>query len=603
MCLQIVLESADGHLKAAALRNVAATLATESEKIDAVLLEELNESEQEIFVSSYRAVLDKASEALKDVYVSAKRGLFSQAMHTSGIYEAAEFLRVIKVVCAGDAQDIQNYIREQPERDDHKDGITVLVEYLTALEQFFPDAIAHERPNDMDQQPNVNSRERDVAAFYHDIVISQTILTLGTIADITDGPNLKNQMMVAEGPLLEGINKLLDSIDLQQTPLFKFGEVQPFDYRITRQNEQILVLDKLIFLLQALLEGPPSGVVHKRMVQCISWHAYAGHLHDMYQVLRSIGKIRSARRFNDRAVQMWAVVQQLLETSALGEDVDVRRELHPVLLHTDMVNYYNSCVCGVEVFMPTSDGYDAILEKVYFPKPILHVVSHRQLKKNMGEQILNKCPLDDDETKLREFQELCLEHAVDVSSTELAFFWGKGLSSKIKTVLAQLDEKKGKILQVFTLGLNVMTLTLYKRGSCPLCPASYCEADEVCSSFVVMAMIGPMHVIVCLLSLMSWFSLRAPVLLHRIDRRQKTRNELEEEETDHHEQTLTNQVAGDATDALRSLQELELLTAVGKLVSASISGIGVMLNVGFGGVIPISQYFQLKFGALDALVG
>ena len=60
-----------------------------------------------------------------------------------------------------------------------------------------------------------DTRGRDLAAFYKDIVIEQIILCLDTIADICDGPNSQNQRVLADGPLLEIMSKLLDSIDLQ----------------------------------------------------------------------------------------------------------------------------------------------------------------------------------------------------------------------------------------------------------------------------------------------------------------------------------------------------------------------------------------------------
>eukprot|EP01052_Picozoa_sp_SAG31_P057496 SAG31_NODE_17051_length_685_cov_1.126280_2_plen_120_part_01 len=108
VCLQLVLlgtnDSYESHLESAALRLMAACLSGESDGLRNVLLKELNDSSREILVSSYRVVLERACEAVRDVFNSAKRGSFTQAVQTSGIYEAAEFMRVIKAVCAGNAQ-------------------------------------------------------------------------------------------------------------------------------------------------------------------------------------------------------------------------------------------------------------------------------------------------------------------------------------------------------------------------------------------------------------------------------------------------------------------------------------------------------------------
>ena len=170
------------------------------------------------------------------------------------------FRRVIKAVCAGDAQAVQDYIREQPARLDRNDGISVLVDYLSVLERFFPAAITYPRPSHFDEATGLmvnlrgvprkfDPRERDMAEFYHDIIIEHTVLCLDTIADISDGPNLPNQKRIVDGPLLEGINKLLDCMDLRKTGLFvqvmksdgpgsakiptgKYKPVQPFDYRV-----------------------------------------------------------------------------------------------------------------------------------------------------------------------------------------------------------------------------------------------------------------------------------------------------------------------------------------------------------------------------------
>lgn len=226
-----------------------------------------------------------------------------------GILEASEFLRVITTVCEGNAQHIQDYIRSQPSRVEYKDGISVCVDYLSSLERFFPHALNHPKPDTFTDHAKVDRREHDLAVFYDDIVIEQIILCLDTIAEIADGPNAKNQRVLADGPLLECISKILDAVDLHDTTLFVTVEKErvpapEFKFEATRTTDHVRVLDKAVFVLHALLEGPPNLAVQQRVLSCIKWNSYARSLKSMHAILEqdAADQPREIRRFSDRAV-------------------------------------------------------------------------------------------------------------------------------------------------------------------------------------------------------------------------------------------------------------------------------------------------------------
>ena len=91
-CLQIVeIDEFDG-MEAAALRMMAASLSGESLVVQKVFLKDLNEQNEELFVSCYRSVITGASEAIKFVHLSSQLGNFKSVIEHSGIFEAAEFL-------------------------------------------------------------------------------------------------------------------------------------------------------------------------------------------------------------------------------------------------------------------------------------------------------------------------------------------------------------------------------------------------------------------------------------------------------------------------------------------------------------------------------
>ena len=189
-------------------------------------------------------------------------------------------------------------------------------------------------------------------------------------------------------------------------------------------SEHIRVLDKIIFVLKALLEGPPNKPVHERILHCIKWKAFARRLVDLYNVLKSSDgtNVRSMRRFETRAVRMFEVVEQLADSSVLDNKSVLRRILSPILGSEEMVAFFRERLGYVEIVKRSvvNDSTIESLEKIFFPLSTLYVNSHKQIEKSMGRVILNKCPLGEDEMKLRAFLELSLERVIETTVSELA---------------------------------------------------------------------------------------------------------------------------------------------------------------------------------------
>ena len=530
----------------------------------------------------------------------------------------ASFRRVIKAVCAGDAQDVQDYIREQPGRIDRNDGISVLVDYLSALERFFPAAIINPRPSHFDEMTGLTReddprkfapQERDMAEFYS-IIIEHTVLCLDTIADIADGPNLPNQKCIVDGPLLEGINKLLDCMDLRKTSLFhetsegsgKYNPIQPFDYKAVRKSEHIRVLDQIIFMLKALLEGPPNKPVHERILNCIKWKAYGRRLEDLYAVLKAAGrtKIRSMRRFETRAVLMFEVVEQLLDSSVLDHKSELRRILSPILNSEEMVAFYRERLGYVEVVKTSlvADVTIEQIEKIYFPLSTLYVNSLKHIEKSMGRVILNKCPLGEDETKLRVWLDLSLELVIETTVSEHVYYWGETFVSKVQSVLANVSGKKGQVLEVCTVAINAAVVLSYHRGgSCPMCRDTF-RSDI---AYVVFLLAAPLHVFMCMVAFGCWLVVRAPVLIHRISRARKmrSRDKLTEDDDDDEEGDDSQQAHAmhEIHDLSNNLSDFKLMDAGVSLASASVEAATLCLSAVAGESVggSVAQYLSLKF--------
>ena len=285
-------------------------------------------------------------------------------------------------------------LRDQPGRHDKNDGISVLVGYCAALERYFKAAIISKYPEECVE----GSRDKDLSTFYHGVVIKHTAICLDTIADIIDGPNTANQQIIAEGPLLEVLSRLLDAIDLRHTDLFtkmpdKAGKMQPtdkpvrpYDYTIGRQTEHINVLDRIIFVLTSLMEGPPDKMVQERVLDCIKWQAFAQLLWDMYVIIRGEPHSRSLRRFSDRAVMMFSIATELVGSSVIEDMERVQRILAPVFSKTEMKDFFRDRLCSVEAVKESvqNDVTVVTMQKVFFPKPMLYVTKSKQLEQSIA---------------------------------------------------------------------------------------------------------------------------------------------------------------------------------------------------------------------------
>ena len=158
------------------------------------------------------------------------------------------------------------------------------------------------------------------------------------------------------------------------------------------------MLDKVVFVLRSLLEGPPNAAVQERVLSTIKWKSYARRLTSMYMILnlKAADPPRSMRRFNDRAVIMFSIVELLAKSTVLANPLGVILALQPVFIGPDgksaaMVEFYRSRLCFVEVLVPSvDDSMSDKLEIVYFPRPTLYVVPHSHIEADMRKNILNK---------------------------------------------------------------------------------------------------------------------------------------------------------------------------------------------------------------------
>lgn len=116
-----------------------------------------------------------------------------------------------------------------------------------------------------------------------------------------------------------------------------------------------------------------------------------------------------------------------------------------------------------------------------------------------------------DESKLAVFMELCLEKVVETVVSELAYFWGQSLKSKLQSIMANFTSKKGKLLAMVTIAINLVVITSYQPGSCPLCA----DAFRTATATWVFRTCAPAHALTCTVAFGSWCVVRAPVLLHR----------------------------------------------------------------------------------------
>lgn len=74
-------------------------------------------------------------------------------------------LSAVTSMCEGNAQDMQHYIREQPDRKDNLDGITIIVEYMVELSTYYPAAATtmnEDKINLFGEGQESSSRDRDI---------------------------------------------------------------------------------------------------------------------------------------------------------------------------------------------------------------------------------------------------------------------------------------------------------------------------------------------------------------------------------------------------------------------------------------------------------
>ena len=204
------------------------------------------------------------------MYKSAGTGAFDQTVQQSMLREADEFLAVIKSVCTGDSQEMQDYIREQPGRPERVDGITIVVEYLQSADRYFENAIKRDelvaeesrraghlsprgaygrsgssspkgspkaRGRSLNGSPNgkielTTSRAKieDQTHSYKGsfaetelhrfdaMIVKQVLMGVDTVADIVDGPNMENQEHAVRANILETVSRILQVVSVRRLP-------------------------------------------------------------------------------------------------------------------------------------------------------------------------------------------------------------------------------------------------------------------------------------------------------------------------------------------------------------------------------------------------
>ena len=203
------------------------------------------------------------------MYKSAGTGAFDQTVQQSMLREADEFLAVIKSVCTGDSQEMQDYIREQPGRLERLDGIIIVVEYLQSADRYFENAIKRDelvaeesrraghlsprgaygrsgssspkgspkaRGRSPNGSPNVKiertisrAKIKDQTHSYKGasetelrrfdaMIIKQVLMGVDTVADIVDGPNMRNQEHAVRANILETVSRILQVVSMRRLP-------------------------------------------------------------------------------------------------------------------------------------------------------------------------------------------------------------------------------------------------------------------------------------------------------------------------------------------------------------------------------------------------
>lgn len=77
---------------------------------------------------------------------------------------------------------------------------------------------------------------------------------------------------------------------------------------------------------------------------------------------------------------------------------------------------------------------------------------------------IGRCPLNNDDVKLRVFIELCLEEVLQVTVSELAYYYGSTCKSKVQSFLSSFGGNKQGLVDILTIILNLAVVTAYQPG-------------------------------------------------------------------------------------------------------------------------------------------
>eukprot|EP01052_Picozoa_sp_SAG31_P019509 SAG31_NODE_1425_length_8386_cov_6.678201_2_plen_1474_part_00 len=505
-CLRVANDEGNS-ITSPALRLLRALLDGDSQTTLNLFLHQLNNSEDELLVESFGVFLSKTVVGIEDIRSAALSGSYTAyiaAVRKARIIQSGELIALVSAACAGNnAKRMQDYIREQPERDGNgRDGIPLLEEYLGALRPHFSAAFRSE----LEYGKLSDQKTPALNDFHTRFVIGHAILCIDAMADLIRGPNELNKASFLNGSIVKTISSIVEAIDLDR---FKSpgGKRQSINLAAFKSSDEYSVLFRIAEFLYDFLAGPPNEQAERCIVEGLNWSKYAELLNDVFETLSEVGKDKlgqlgdAEQKVVRLMAELFGICERLSSSTKYGVGVS-SSALAPVYQGKVMCTLYQQLTQSVEV---TLDGK---LQQVSFPVPLYF------LKKNMkGDfaQIMDSCPLTDPKEKLVQLQENMLEYMIGHRSEEAAYEWdGWGINAS----LVRANEVVQSLVGLLTLGLNLLLLLAYRPGSCPTCPETYVST----TAYVAWLILAPLHVITCVLKFTCWVATREPVLTYRRDR-------------------------------------------------------------------------------------
>lgn len=203
------------------------------------------------------------------------------------------------------------------------------------------------------------------------------------------------------------------------------------------------------------------GVVHERLQELYEMRPEADEKKASEQ---------SHRDFNwclSLGVKLYSVVYNLAMSTVLNTQLAAKL-LSPVLADTALCDYFKEKLGVIELVRASGE-----LEPFYFTMPLLFVSSEKWIK-NRVNRIMDECPFDNTEVKLKMFQEKLLELSVEVFAAEEAVTGGR-----VHVFLANFLSKRAPIQNILTVLVNLILLFSFEKGHCSLCQETFVSAQRL----------------------------------------------------------------------------------------------------------------------------